>query len=161
MIFDPLPHVLEEGEGFTFVLHQRVALAVGAQPDSLAKMVQSQKVVLPLTIHRIEQEEPLETSELFVTENGGKHWHQSMSRHVTPGPVKKGDRYLLTGQKRFIVGGLGADFFLVYARTDPDADPKRGIYPNVITVAARPRLRASSTSRASMVRWPRWTPSPS
>jgi hypothetical protein len=46
---------------------------------------------------------------------------------TTTTAVKKGDRYLLSGEKRFIVGGLGADFFLVYARTDPDADPKRGI----------------------------------
>ena len=33
----------------------------------------------------------------------------------------KGDYFLLNGQKRFIVGAEGADFFLVYARTDPDA----------------------------------------
>lgn len=46
---------------------------------------------------------------------------------TTTTAVKKGDRYILNGQKRFIVGGLGADFFLVYARTDPEADPKRGI----------------------------------
>ena len=32
----------------------------------------------------------------------------------------KGDYFLLNGQKRFIVGGEGADFFLVYARTNPD-----------------------------------------
>jgi alkylation response protein AidB-like acyl-CoA dehydrogenase len=46
---------------------------------------------------------------------------------TTTTAVKKGDRYVLNGQKRFIVGGMGADYFLVYARTDPDADPKRGI----------------------------------
>ena len=39
----------------------------------------------------------------------------------------KGDHFLLNGQKRFIVGGEGADYFLVYARTDTDADPKNGI----------------------------------
>lgn len=33
----------------------------------------------------------------------------------------KGDHFLLNGQKRFIVGGEGADYFLVYARTDPAA----------------------------------------
>ncbi len=33
----------------------------------------------------------------------------------------KGDYFLLNGQKRFIVGGEGADFFLLYARTDPNA----------------------------------------
>ena len=39
----------------------------------------------------------------------------------------RGDHFLLRGQKRFIVGGTAADYFLVYARTDPDADPHRGI----------------------------------
>ncbi len=29
----------------------------------------------------------------------------------------KGDYFLLNGQKRFIVGAEGADFFLVYARS--------------------------------------------
>jgi acyl-CoA dehydrogenase len=46
---------------------------------------------------------------------------------TTTTAVKQGDRFLLNGQKRFIVGGLGADYFLVYARTDPDAPPKNGI----------------------------------
>ncbi|MBU1342214.1 MAG: acyl-CoA/acyl-ACP dehydrogenase [Proteobacteria bacterium] len=39
----------------------------------------------------------------------------------------KGDHFLLNGEKRFIVGGEGADYFLVYARTDPDAEPRKGI----------------------------------
>ncbi|MBU1275552.1 MAG: acyl-CoA/acyl-ACP dehydrogenase [Proteobacteria bacterium] len=41
----------------------------------------------------------------------------------------KGDHFLLSGQKRFIVGAEGADFFLVYARTDPDpkADPRKAL----------------------------------
>lgn len=36
---------------------------------------------------------------------------------------REGDRYIMTGQKRFIVGARGADYFLVYARTnlDPEA----------------------------------------
>ncbi len=40
-----------------------------------------------------------------------------------------GDHFLLNGQKRFIVGGEGADFFLVYARTNysPDAKPQEAI----------------------------------
>jgi len=39
----------------------------------------------------------------------------------------RGDHFLLNGQKRFIVGAEGADFFLVYARTDPDAEPHRSL----------------------------------
>ena len=38
---------------------------------------------------------------------------------------KEGDHYILNGEKRFVVGGEGADFFLLYARTnlEPEADP--------------------------------------
>lgn len=39
----------------------------------------------------------------------------------------RGDHFLLNGQKRFIVGADAADYFLVYARTDPDAKPHEGI----------------------------------
>ena len=34
---------------------------------------------------------------------------------------KRGDHYYLTGQKRFVVGSEGADFFLVFAVTNPGA----------------------------------------
>ncbi|MFN4046615.1 MAG: acyl-CoA dehydrogenase family protein, partial [Acidilobaceae archaeon] len=37
---------------------------------------------------------------------------------------KRGGRFILNGQKRFIVGGVGADFFVVYAITDPSATPR-------------------------------------
>ena len=40
---------------------------------------------------------------------------------------RDGDHYLLTGQKRFVVGAEGADFFLVYARTSDDPDPHKRI----------------------------------
>ncbi len=39
----------------------------------------------------------------------------------------RGDHFVLNGQKRFIVGGTAADWFLVYARTDPEAKPHQGI----------------------------------
>ena len=40
---------------------------------------------------------------------------------------REGDHYVLCGQKRFIVGAAEADFFLVYARTDPEARPHQSI----------------------------------
>ena len=40
---------------------------------------------------------------------------------------REGDWFTLNGQKRFVVGAEGADFFLVYARTDPAAPPHKGI----------------------------------
>ncbi|MHB8156265.1 MAG: acyl-CoA dehydrogenase family protein [Desulfocucumaceae bacterium] len=41
----------------------------------------------------------------------------------------RGDHYLINGQKRFIVGAEGADYFLVYARTnhEPDAHPHKSL----------------------------------
>ena len=36
---------------------------------------------------------------------------------------KDGDYYILDGQKRFVVGAEGADYFLVYAKSAPDAPP--------------------------------------
>ena len=40
---------------------------------------------------------------------------------------KDGDHYILNGQKRFVVGAEGADYFLVYAKTAPDAEPHKSI----------------------------------
>ncbi|MGE5370959.1 MAG: acyl-CoA dehydrogenase family protein [Solirubrobacterales bacterium] len=38
-----------------------------------------------------------------------------------------GDSFILNGEKRFIVGGEGADFFLVYAKTDPAGPPNKSM----------------------------------
>jgi alkylation response protein AidB-like acyl-CoA dehydrogenase len=46
---------------------------------------------------------------------------------TTTSAVDQGDHFLLSGQKRFIVGAEGADYFLVYARTDPKAPPHKGL----------------------------------
>ena len=40
---------------------------------------------------------------------------------------RDGDHYILNGQKRFVVGAEGADYFLVYAKTAPDAPPHQSI----------------------------------
>ncbi len=40
---------------------------------------------------------------------------------------RRGDAFYLQGQKRFIVGAEGADYFLVYARTRPSGDPHASI----------------------------------
>jgi alkylation response protein AidB-like acyl-CoA dehydrogenase len=39
----------------------------------------------------------------------------------------KNDHFLLNGQKRFIVGAEGADYFLVYAKTDATAEPHKAL----------------------------------
>ncbi|MDY0376099.1 MAG: acyl-CoA dehydrogenase family protein [Desulfobacterium sp.] len=70
---------------------------------------------------------PLLAGEIFAAEcltepRGGSDFFgtTTMARDM-------GDHFLLNGQKRFIVGGEGADYFLVYARTDPEGKPHESI----------------------------------
>lgn len=63
---------------------------------------------------------PLLAGELFAAEcltepRGGSDFFGA-----TCTAEDKGDHFVLNGQKRFIVGGEGADYFLLYARTNPD-----------------------------------------
>jgi butyryl-CoA dehydrogenase len=46
---------------------------------------------------------------------------------TTTTATRGADGWVVNGQKRFIVGGEGADYFLVYARTDPQAPPHKGL----------------------------------
>jgi acyl-CoA dehydrogenase len=46
---------------------------------------------------------------------------------ATTTAVREGEVFVLRGQKRFIVGAEGADVFLVYARTGPEAEPRQSI----------------------------------
>ena len=47
VLAEALEHVLEQLEGLALVLVERVALAVAAQVDALAQVVERQQVVLP------------------------------------------------------------------------------------------------------------------
>jgi alkylation response protein AidB-like acyl-CoA dehydrogenase len=64
------------------------------------------------------------TAEALTEPRGGSDFFGA-----TCSAVKEGDYYILNGEKRFVVGGEGADFFLSYARTntDPKADPKTAL----------------------------------
>jgi len=70
---------------------------------------------------------PLLRGEMFAAEcltepRGGSDFFGSTST-----AQDKGDYFLLNGQKRFIVGAEGADYFLVYAKTNPDARPQKAL----------------------------------
>jgi len=70
---------------------------------------------------------PLLRGEIFAAEcltepRGGSDFFG-----ITSVAEDRGDHLLLNGQKRFIVGAEAADYFLVYARTDPAAKPHQGI----------------------------------
>jgi butyryl-CoA dehydrogenase len=72
---------------------------------------------------------PLLKGELFAAEGLTEPRGGSDFFGATTTAEDKGDYFLLNGQKRFIVGGEGADFFLVYARTDfnPEAKPQKSL----------------------------------
>lgn len=46
---------------------------------------------------------------------------------ATTTATAKNDQFIIRGQKRFVVAASGADFFVVYCRTDPDGKPHRRI----------------------------------
>lgn len=70
---------------------------------------------------------PLLKGELFAAECLTEPRSGSDFFGSTTVAVDKGDHFVLNGQKRFIVGGEGADYFLVYAKTDPEAPPHKSI----------------------------------
>jgi alkylation response protein AidB-like acyl-CoA dehydrogenase len=41
--------------------------------------------------------------------------------------VKKKDMFIINGEKRFVAGGIGADYFLIYAKTDFKAKPHESL----------------------------------
>ncbi len=41
--------------------------------------------------------------------------------------IKKGDNYIINGEKRFVAGGVGADYFIIYAKTDFEAPPHKSL----------------------------------
>ena len=72
---------------------------------------------------------PLLRGDLFAAEcltepRGGSDFFGATTR-----AEDMGDHFLVNGQKRFIVGGEGADYFLLYARTnfDPAARPQESL----------------------------------
>lgn len=70
---------------------------------------------------------PLLRGEIFAAEGlteprGGSDFFGTTTR-----AEDHGGYFLLNGTKRFIVGAEGADYFLVYARTDPTKKPHQGL----------------------------------
>jgi acyl-CoA dehydrogenase len=69
----------------------------------------------------------LVAAEALTEPRGGSDFFGATSR-----AVDKGDHFLVTGQKRFVVGAEGADFFVVYVRTN--FDPQSSPYERVSTL---------------------------
>jgi len=68
---------------------------------------------------------PLLKGEVFAAEGLTEPRGGSDFFGATTKAHRDGDDWIINGQKRFIVGAEGADWFLVYAVTDPDAPPHK------------------------------------
>ncbi|HEX9082250.1 MAG TPA: acyl-CoA dehydrogenase family protein [Holophagaceae bacterium] len=77
---------------------------------------QKQRFLVPMIEGR------LTPAEALTEPRGGSDFFGAATR-----AVRDGDAFLLDGQKRFVVGAEGADFFLVYARTSEGGDPRKAI----------------------------------
>lgn len=64
----------------------------------------------------------LTTAEALTEPRGGSDFFGTATE-----ARREGDTFVLNGQKRFVVGAEGADYFLVYARTNPQVPPHKGI----------------------------------
>lgn len=62
------------------------------------------------------------TAEGLTEPRGGSDFFGATTR-----AERQGDYYVLNGQKRFIVGAEGADYFFVYANTNPGGAPRDSI----------------------------------
>ncbi|MFH2012362.1 MAG: acyl-CoA dehydrogenase family protein [Pseudomonadota bacterium] len=82
---------------------------VGEALDKFGTESQKEKYLKPLLAGK------LIAAEALTEPRGGSDFFGATTR-----AVKDGDEYIITGQKRFVVGAEGADFFIVYCRTNPD-----------------------------------------
>ena len=91
---------------------------VGEALDKFGTESQKEKYLKPLLAGK------LIAAEALTEPRGGSDFFGATTR-----AVKDGDEYIITGQKRFVVGAEGADFFIVYCRTnlDPNAHPHKRI----------------------------------
>jgi acyl-CoA dehydrogenase len=97
------------------------ANGLASAPVALAGSEEIKKKYLGMLV------EELKYASFCLTEPGAGSDVSSMRTRA----VKKGDKYVITGQKCFITNGSHADWYTVYAKTDPDAG-HRGISAFVV-----------------------------
>jgi len=89
---------------------------VGEPLNVFGTPAQKAKFLVPMLQGR------LAAAEALTEPRGGSDFFGATTR-----AERHGDYFILNGQKRFVVGSEGADFFFVYARSDPDAPPRNAI----------------------------------
>ena len=122
------------GMGLNWVAESAVIEEVGVLGPALGCLY-SLPSIIGEAIHRfgsVEQKNeylrPILKGELFCAEALTEPRGGSDFFGATCVAEKHGEKFILNGQKRFVVGAEGADVFLVYAKTDQQAsDPRNSI----------------------------------
>jgi acyl-CoA dehydrogenase len=102
--------------GMTLGCHFSMPSIVGEALHAFGSEEQKEKWLRPLIAGRIR------SAEALTEPRGGSDFFGATTR-----AKKDGDHYILNGQKRFVVGAEGADIFLCYAKTAPDAHPHKSL----------------------------------
>ncbi|MGC8516161.1 MAG: acyl-CoA dehydrogenase family protein [Thermoplasmata archaeon] len=97
--------------GFTLSCMYSLGTIVGEPINKFGTKEQKEKYLRGITSGK------LYGAEAITEPSGGSDLFGMMKTTAT----KKGRSFVLNGQKRFIVGGQGADFFVTYAISDPSA----------------------------------------
>ncbi|NVM28560.1 MAG: acyl-CoA/acyl-ACP dehydrogenase [Candidatus Helarchaeota archaeon] len=104
--------VLGAGLGCSYVM----PIIVGEALNKFGTEEQKQKYLT--TILKGEKK----SGEGLTEPRGGSDFYGTIST-----AIKKSDRFILNGEKRFVAGGQGSDFFLIYAKTDLKAKPHESL----------------------------------
>lgn len=104
--------VLGAGLGCSYVM----VSIVGEALNKFGTEEQKQKYLTPI----IKGEKV--SGEGLTEPRGGSDFYGTIST-----AIKKGDKFILNGEKRFVAGGQGSDFFIVYAKTDLKAKPHESL----------------------------------
>jgi hypothetical protein len=89
---------------------------VGEALNVFGSPAQKEKYLVPLLKGEII------SAEALTEPRGGSDFFGATTK-----AVRKGDKFILNGQKRFVVGAEGADIFAVYVNTNPGGDPYQRI----------------------------------
>ncbi len=121
------------GRGLPWTCEMAALEEVGVLGTSLACLYSLVSIVGEAIVHFGTEEQrqrympPMLRGELGPAEaltepRGGSDFFGAATR-----AERKGDHFVINGQKRFVVGAEGADLFLVYAKTDPAAHPRKAM----------------------------------
>lgn len=102
--------------GICFACQYNLVSIVGETLNVFGTLNQKEKYLVPTLQGK------MYCAEALTEPRGGSDFFGA-----TTTAIRDGDDFILNGQKRFVVGAEGADYFAVYAKTAPDAPPHESI----------------------------------